>query len=440
MINFALAGLTALAILWVVWPIITTDVETVGYVTAILALAVNFGSLFFPRPAGKDDSTQPAPRHQLGQTAVRLVILLAILFGRSPLLTLLAEQQFDAALANPASESAKTALRSASRLGSDVDTILMQALNAALDAPRGSDNDQRAVNLAELLSEFAPDAAAEHAPAVRSRVETSASQHLSAETQRYVRVLATLDGESASELAGEFNATAVDLLTSASPDVAGARVYLESVAALDEAIDTGRTPTEQGITRYNLGYVYELQNDLTAAADAYRAAIQQDSQNLEAHYALSSLLLIHFPEDAALLNEAVAVAEEGHAAIDPQFCGGEQDLADDDTVVQTWHCFALLMTEAGARLERGNADLGDIPQTIRGLLGDATRLAEANDQFAVRPGFYTAEAYYYLAQVTGPDTPVKTLCAIIEQHNFNNPRHRNWVAYANEQLGERECP
>jgi hypothetical protein len=80
---------------------------------------------------------------------------------------------------------------------------------------------------------------------------------------------------------------------------------------------------------------------------------------------------------------------------------------------------------------------GDASQLSMPLVERAIQLAEDNDHFG--PGHYTAEAYYYLARLTEPNTEVDVLCKIISYHNRDSERHRQWAIYANEQLGDKPC-
>jgi serine/threonine protein kinase/tetratricopeptide (TPR) repeat protein len=276
---------------------------------------------------------------------------------------------------------------------------------------------------------------------VLARVRVAATAGQVQATGDLIRALVILNQDAAGELAGEFNDEGVASL--AKNDLTQARLYLEAVRTLDEAvpIGVGRNNKARSISRYSLAQLREMENDQQAAIVTYREAIKLDDANFEARYGLSSLLLITSDAaDKAALDEAVAVARAGwEDYIGKAACSGRQNLADENTFQISWHCFALLTTEAGARLKRNSPDQGDIPSVIETRALQATRLAEANDQFRIRPGYCTAEAYYYLALVTAPNTDKDILCRILQNYDNANPRHDSWAKYANEQLAGRTC-
>lgn len=321
---------------------------------------------------------------------------------------------------------AKAALDGAALLGKDVDRTLRQEILAALEKP----DETRAVRLANLYADRLSDDPG-LSDELQRRARETASAGQAKTTQHYVRVLIVIDPNGAAALAGEFNDAGVNALLQRPPQESIAQVYLDAVRLIDETLGIERSQEAQSVSLYNQALLLEAA-DPAAAASVYREAIRLNSNNLEAYYALSSLLLVEFAADPAALDEAVEVARAGYTHIEEQFCRGTQAQADQGAVLQSWLCFLLMTTEAGARLERG-----DDPALIMPLVERAIRLAEANEQFG--PDRYTAEVYYYLALLTEPDAETTVLCDLIKNHNRDLERHRAWAVYANTQLGDRQC-
>ncbi len=274
-------------------------------------------------------------------------------------------------------------------------------------------------------------------------VQTAVGTGQVADAERPIQLLSAVAPAELETLGNDLNDAAVDFMASQPPEFAQARTHLEVVRLIDDALPAARSAELRSISRYNLGLIYEfddsLQDGVPQATDAYRQAIRIDDSNIEARFARSSLLLI---EDTDL-DEAVRLAERGWKNYldtqSPPVCSGEQDLTDEATFFASWHCFMLITTEAAARYERGDEAAGDTPGQIEQLLQRATSLAEANDQFRERDGFYTAQAYYYLARVTEPNTPEATLCHIINTRDPRSARHQVWFEYANQQLDGAFC-
>jgi tetratricopeptide (TPR) repeat protein len=359
-------------------------------------------------------------RFQRGLLAVIILILIVVgaLALRGVLVSL--------ALRISNTTLAGTALDGAALLGEDVDKTLRKEILSALEKP----DEMRALHLSKLYADRSsadPTLSGE----LQSRAREAAAAGQTKVTLRYVRVLVVVDPDGASALAGEFNDVGVAALLQMPPQESIAQVYLDAVHLIDETLDIERSQEAQSVSLYNQAQLLEA-SDPAAAAAVYREAIRLDSNNLEAYYALSSLLLVEFATDPAALDEAVEIAQSGHAHIEERFCQGTQAQTDQDPALQSWLCFLLMTTEAGARLERD-----DDPALIMPLVERAIRLAEANDQFG--PDRYTAEAYYYLARLTEPDTETVVLCNIIKNHDRDLDRHRAWALYANEQLGDRRC-
>ncbi len=284
--------------------------------------------------------------------------------------------------------------------------------------------------------------ASERAPLAESfalLTNQSTDSQMTRRATKFAGALAVLDKTRAAALADKSNDDAVALMNSAPPQLSLAQAHLEVVRTLDKLIEGARSATQKSVARYNLGYLYEERSDFDTAAAIYREAITLNAGNLEARYALSSLLYVYRNADTKALDEAVEIANLGwRTHIPPENCRGAQNLSDEDTFSRSWHCFILMITEAGARRVRNNATLGDIPSVRRQLVESAVALAEANSQFAAQ-GMFTAEAYVELAELTRPNTDVQTLCAVIRYHNPDLARHRAWVQSANEALAGRTC-
>jgi hypothetical protein len=192
-------------------------------------------------------------------------------------------------------------------------------------------------------------------------------------------------------------------------------------------------------------YSQEQNDNPEGALNSYREAIRLDRTNFEARYALSSLLLVSFSYEDALLDEAVLQAETGRRYLEQKrACSGEQDLTDETVFLQSWHCFLLTTTEAGARIVRHDSSQGDESDAVQKLLAQAIALAEANHQFRLRPGYYTAEAYYWFARLTEPNTDASVLCQVIANRDTTPGtnrylRHQEFAQYANQQLNHRRC-
>ncbi|MBN1966458.1 MAG: protein kinase [Anaerolineae bacterium] len=381
------------------------------------------------RPAVVDQETvrqrEPARRwNRRWAWVIGVVVILAV--AGFVVRTAIATQQLSAALHAENEEAAEAALSTAAMLGADVTTALRDELVQALDR---ADTDY-ALRIARLCASHGAVDPALIAD-IEAQVYAAASDGLQPLALRLVGVLVVLSPAQASSLAGDLNDAAVAALATIPPQDSAARVYLEAVRYLDEALDTGRSGAQRSTSLYNLAQLQE-QDAPDAAVEAYRAAIQLNSANVEAYYGLSSLLLTEFASDQTRLNETVSTAQAGREHVEPEYCEAFNHLADEAAFVQSWLCFLLLTTEGGARIERG-----DSAAVVRPLLDQAAALAAANEQFGY--GYFTAEVYYYLAILSEPDAPQEILCQIIQNHNRDLERHRAWAIYANEQLGDRHC-
>ena len=380
--------------------------------------------------------------------AFHAIVLIVLVFVRWPVFDFLADRQMREALNSDNLGQAEVALEIADILGSDVADVLQTELLQAIDNPDDSDG---AYHLAELTVRYMGDSLP---TATTDLVVDNIWQNVANANEDTAHTLAgvlvILDPARAGVVADASNDAGVDALDQVTPDLRAARLYFEVVRILD-SVDNGRSDTAKSIARFNLAWVQESVNEFETARTTYREAIYElDEANLDARYALSSMLLIHFSDDKLALTEAIEVARTGRedyigisycrGAQDLSFCAGIQTPEAETAVIKAWYCFALTTTEAGARLARGDEAQGDIASEIRGLSQYAVNLAEANDQFNACQGMYTAEAYYYLAKITAPETDLDVLCQITDNHDPFNTRHRLWKTYADEQRGDRECP
>jgi serine/threonine protein kinase len=375
-----------------------------------------------PRPASPSPITSLLSVWRLRRGALAIFALFLVIAG----VLVLRDALVSFAVRTSNTTLAGTALDTAALLGRDVGEALRQDILAALAKP----DEARALRLAGLYADrISEDPTL--SDEIQARARDSAAAGQAKATLRYVHVLVVIDPVGATALAGEFNDAGVAALLETQPKESVAQVYLDAVRAIDESLGIERSRDTQSVSLYNQAQLLEAADPIAAAA-IYREAIHLNSNNIEAYYALSSLLLTAFNGDPDALDEAVEVARSGYAHIEDRFCQGTQSQADQAAATQSWLCFLLMTTEAGARLDRG-----DDPALIMPLVERAIHLAEANDQFG--PDRYTAEAYYYLARLTEPDTDTAVLCNVIQNHNRDLDRHRAWALYANQQLGDRRC-
>jgi hypothetical protein len=422
--------------------------ETIGLLGAFLGLTSTAVALmaFYLKRIGAALSGLPWVS-RLKPWALMLLLqtglIVILVLGKPPVFNVLADDLIDRALAADNLSQADHLLTSADILGGNVPPRLERELMTALAAPNLPGEDEHALLLARLYRDHAPaDRLQAQALVVRDEAQAAAAAGEGVQVKREVQVLAVLDAPEAGALARDFYDKALAAYVAQPPQTTAALIYLDAVLAVDELVETGLNRAEISYTYYLQGLVLALNSAPMAALDAYRQALAVDDTNLEARYALASTLLIQVENggDPALLNEAVEVARIGHQEyIDQIYCRGTHDLSDPRVFRNVWNCFILMTTEAGARFLRAGNE--DTLTTMRSLLDRAISLAEANDQFG--EGYFTAEAYYWLARATLPDPSthegLALYCAIIQQHDSSKPRHRQWAAFANEQLNGRFC-
>jgi hypothetical protein len=374
---------------------------------------------------------------------LQVLAVVGITLVSQPALRVVADDLVDQAFTTQNLTEAQSQLESAALLGADVATALDGELAMALRALNLPDEDARAIQLARLLVQYAPLEMQQYrADDVEAQARNAAQNRISAQTKRLVQVLGILNSDQAASLAQDFYREALSAYTAQPPQITVTLSYLDAFLAVDDMTETSLSSVQLSNAHYVRGVVLELGSQPTAAFDAYRQALMVDDSNLEARYALASGLLIQVENggDRALLTEAITLARTGYQEyISADFCRGSHNLNDPESFHKVWNCFALMTTEAGARSLRAGSE--DTVTTLRGLLERAIRLAEANDQFG--DAYYTAEAYYWLAKTTMPEAATEEglalYCAIIQQHDSTKPRHRQWVAFANEQLNGRYC-
>lgn len=374
----------------------------------------------------------------IGAQAIALVI---VILGSQSLLDTLADNQLDEAFSAGSVAEAINALDSAEVLGAEVETAVRENLYEFVNAPSiTSEQEGIVLRNAELYARYASNAEQQEvATDLLNRALAAAATDEFDRATVLTSVIVIIDPDTAGILIGQFN----DIATAAAfevmpPDLTAARKYFELVRQIDQSVDTARTPEQQSISRYNLAVVAEQQSagdqsQLNEVIRFYDEAIELNDRNIEARYALSSLLLIEFNQNPAQLERTVELAGQGHERyVDPQYCSGTHDLQNEDVFLNAWYCFLLRTTEAGAliALDRNTNEANS-------LVERAIRLAEANEQFGV--GNYTAEAYYYKALLDGPDVSCETLFQIITNRDTGNPRHTEWAIYANEQIDASGC-
>ncbi len=405
--------------------------EAVGATAAVVALAgdlLAFAYFYFQKIIDISNFTKRIPF-----TAILLVGPLAVLvvsgFGYGVIFKVIAQHEFDRAVASREFEEASQSLFAAKTLRFDVEGELSSEFLSSLE---NLDND-KATWIAKLYRDNGYDVTSVNYKVVQ-RLRDAVTNKDEQRAQILTEVLIILDPDQSSMIAQEFNDAGVIALSKDPPDRSVARIYLEMVKMIDESpsVERSRSNFERSISLYNLAQIIE-DDDPQGAIQIYRKAIQVDDTNIDAYYALSSFLLIHHQQYPELLTEAVNVASDGRQHINGRYCSGSQDLSIKDTMHSSWVCFLLLTSEAGARFERG-----DESRLILPLLERAIMLAEQNKHFG--PGYYTAEPYYYLARLNEPNPPKNILCQIIMHRNRVLARHQEWALFAENLLNGELCP
>lgn len=374
---------------------------------------------------------------------VQVFLLIGLVLLKTVIFVSLADDLINQALAAENLSHARSLLDSAEILGGEVAPKLEEALSAALTAPNPSTTDDHVLQLAYLCQErFSAVRLQVQAAEIQKAALFAAETGTSSEAKRLVQVLAVLAPVQATSLARNFYNQALTYYTMRPPQTKLALTYIETFIAISDLPQTGLSQVELSFAYYLKGLVLELNSQPTAATDSYRQALQANDANIEARYALASILLVQVERgsEPLLLNEAIEVAKTGRQEyIPPEFCQDSHELDDPSTFQNTWSCFVLMTTEAGARLLRPEDE--DETTVIYGLLKRAINLAESNEQFGEE--YFTAEAYYWFAQLTAPDPATAegraVYCQIIAQHDYTKPRHRQWVEFANEQLDGHMC-
>jgi tetratricopeptide (TPR) repeat protein len=361
----------------------------------------------------------------VGVIAMQVAPILLCFFIRQPLYTGLAQQHYAQAVNATNSADARAAFNSAQILDPAITLNLQSTLIETLDAPASEENDIKANLHAELLYDTG-----DVAPELLDRLSADAERSIENNDMRvlrYAQVLARLSPSRAARLADDFNDRSVAALMENT--IVQARLYALAVLTIDNRIGNERSAEAKSISRLNLGFVYEAENRLEEALDAYRQALELFPANVEARYVLASLLLINANGATTSLQEAVHIAQQGRIYLPPPCDNTEPNPA---TPEPNWYCFLLLTTEAGARLA-----LNDVPRNIEPLLDRAILLAEQNAQFGDRQ--FTAEAYYYRASLPAYQDDLQTLCMIIAEYNRDNARHVTWATVANRRLNGQLC-
>jgi tetratricopeptide (TPR) repeat protein len=371
------------------------------------------------------------------------VIVLLLVFGSLSVQRVLARDLISRGLITQEFNAARVHLDNALLLGGDVATALQSEFEQVVTSPTFVGEPEIVVRLARLMTlDYLTDAERKTlTDTVVDELDAAVDERVNNRAELLMSTLAILDPVRASDVARTYYVNAIQAYTAEPPRLPQAQTYLQTLLAVDGLIETDMSSQELSYAHYLHGLLLEFGEQTDLAFEAYRAALTVNDENLEARYALASGLLVRAEQigDNDGLSEAITVARNGYESyIPPIHCRPiEHDMSNQDTVRLVRLCFQLLTTEAGARILRSAIE--DTDAVIRGSLERATRMAEANDHFG--DIFFTAEAYYWLAQVIDPDDTdyCDTLRQIITQHDFNKPRHRAWVVYANEQRGEHSC-
>jgi tetratricopeptide (TPR) repeat protein len=339
---------------------------------------------------------------------------------------------------------AYTSLDSANVLGADIVEAIDDELDRAIVAPNTIADSDRAIFMARLYAHYADEHQRQQlAEDLSTRTSVAIDNGLTDQAIRLSQLTAILDRDVGATLASDLYNNSLNSLASTSPDTSRTSINLQSFIALDSLIDVGLSEQERSLAYYNRGLLLEETGQQEAAFEAYQGALTIDETNLEARYALASGLLVSVENggDPSVLTTAIQIAENGYKDYIPneQCRSSEHDLQDSAIFRDVWYCFLLMTTEGGARVLRDNPE--DVQNTVQGVLERAINLADANDHFGDL--FYTAEAYYWLALTSTPDPKTDAgkaiYCEIIQHHDSSNPRHRQWVSFANDALAGEFC-
>lgn len=255
--------------------------------------------------------------------------------------------------------------------------------------------------------------------------------------------------------AGTLNDAGVEALEN--QELTYARLYLLAATSLDDELarncanELVRSGVQRSFAWMNYGALIEADSSLSPeereqnALNAYRVALERNTENLQAAYLLGVLLIETDPTPADL-DEIVRVSTRGLSYLEtltPSPCEGQHDSTDIDAFEPVRHCFLLKTIEAHARYLRGD-NRGDIEAPVN----DGIDLAVANDHFvgAVIPT-YAAEAYYIRAMLLADDETTEgetaprcdALNNVIRHRNPDNPMHTNWAETAINQMDVLGC-
>lgn len=446
-LSLTLLTITVGALAYSLWMLLRSGQEQIGLITSGVGLAITFVPVFtFFWKGGwgllgfLPGINQLAPWASMLLFQILVVILVLILVPLT--LGLAADNLLGKALVSSNIYEARIALNNAMALGKNVSVALDSELTKELSHASVSEDNTRSIYLSRLLVDYAPDLVKQNrSNEIEALLRQAAQEQSTARTQKMLAILAVLAPERTGQVARDLYSLALKLYAAQPPNFSLALSYLDSFIAVKDISNLPIASTE-------ISYAYQLRGvilesrDMNSALDSYRDALNADDSNLEARYALASGLLIQVETgaDAVLLNEAISVAKIGYENyISGNYCRGSQDLKISEVFRQTWHCFQLMTTEAGARFLRGSKE--DTVSVIKGLLERAISLAEANDHFGAE--HFTAEAYYWYTRTAKPDPSTKDglslYCDIIRYLDRTKPRHIDWLAYANEMLAGRFC-
>ncbi|MBI1278212.1 MAG: hypothetical protein GC179_08800 [Anaerolineaceae bacterium] len=424
---------------WWVIVLFLAGEQLIGSLSGLIGLASALNPVisFFDPSDRVEQSSRILMRLMVG-----LILVLVVIVARTFINPELARQRVEEGVRVTDITVARQNLDIAQRLGSDIEPALRNEINQVIDSPIGSEGDQSVVRLAELYRLFGKKNV-DWYQTLETNIREGIQMANNVRASRSSMVLALAAPDKAIDLVKNLNDEFVK--AQGNHDFNKAGDFIQAISFLEGGLGDSRSVCSRSVTQMNLGIFFDaspgFEDYLSRAQQSYSNAVQLDDSNVQAHYLLSSFLLVNYAEDSVQLERAVAIAHNARL----RYLSGQPlntcALERGDTPeLLDWYRFLLLTTEAGARLA-----LKDAPITIGSLLEEAMQLAQKNKQFG--PGDFTAEAYHYWAQYLGDNVDQNTLCMIVRRDpdpndpsqligeaDQTNPRHMRWVADAQAEL------